>query len=50
MSIGQPSAERMAYFIIARISLAFEAKCLPNSILGVLVTGQAQFVGISKFI
>ena len=43
-------AERMTYFILARIYLAFYAKCLPHSILCVLLTGQGQFVGISKFI
>ena len=40
----------MAYFIIARIYLAFLAKRLPQPILCVLITGQELFAGISKFV
>ena len=43
-------AERMSYLLQYAFSWHFKQNVLLNSILGVLVTGQALFAGISKFI
>ena len=43
-------AERMSYLLQCAFSWHFKQNVLLNSILGVLVTGQALFAGISKFI
>ena len=43
-------AERMSYLLKCSFSWHFKQNVLPYSILGVLVTGQAQFEGISEFI
>ena len=43
-------AERMAYLLYCAFSWHFKQNVLPDSILCVLVSGQGQFAGISKFI
>ena len=43
-------AERKSYLLQCAFSWHLKQNGLPNSMLGVLVTGQAQFEGISKLI
>ena len=49
-SVHRASRAHGIFIIVHIYGWHFKQNVLPNSILGVLVTGQAHFAGLSKFI